>query len=174
MGLAEIGALPASHERFDAKVHVLIEDVRQHVSEEERELFPLLRRLLSREELEKLGRCSCAPDGLRRRARTPPRPTSRRGSSSWGSPRARTTGAATPSSGRPASRSSAGGCSSRARSAPARTPFAVRGGGSAARSPPAAVERRVARGRNAARRAQRRLGEGIEQAGRDLQPATVH
>ena len=38
--LSELQDLPVDHERFDAKVTVLIESVRHHVEEEEGEMFP--------------------------------------------------------------------------------------------------------------------------------------
>src|SRR4051812_15725077 len=38
--LAELERMPADDERFDAKVTVLIENVRHHVKEEENEFFP--------------------------------------------------------------------------------------------------------------------------------------
>jgi len=53
--LNEIDGLPGDAERFAAKVKVLIENVRTHVKEEERELFPLVRKAMSREELMELG-----------------------------------------------------------------------------------------------------------------------
>ncbi|MFL5261148.1 MAG: hemerythrin domain-containing protein [Anaeromyxobacteraceae bacterium] len=53
--LAELDGLPAEDGRFAAKVRVLIENVRQHVQEEEAELLPRLRRSLSNEQLTELG-----------------------------------------------------------------------------------------------------------------------
>ena len=53
--LHEIEKLPPTHERFDAKVKVLIESVRHHVEEEESELFDLLRANLKAAELDDLG-----------------------------------------------------------------------------------------------------------------------
>lgn len=38
--LADLEKMDPEHERFDAKVTVLIENVRHHVEEEEDELFP--------------------------------------------------------------------------------------------------------------------------------------
>lgn len=55
MALSEIEKLPSEHERFKPKVAVLIESVRHHVEEEEDELFPKVRDLFSRTELEELG-----------------------------------------------------------------------------------------------------------------------
>ena len=42
-------------ERYDAKVTVLIESVRHHVEEEEQDMFPRVRKALSREQLSELG-----------------------------------------------------------------------------------------------------------------------
>ena len=53
--LSELEKLPATSERFDAKVAVLIEQVRHHVEEEESELFDLLREHLKGTELNALG-----------------------------------------------------------------------------------------------------------------------
>jgi hemerythrin superfamily protein/gas vesicle protein len=53
--LAEIDGLPAEDRRFAAKVRVLIENVRQHVQEEEAELLPRLRRSLDAQQLTELG-----------------------------------------------------------------------------------------------------------------------
>jgi hemerythrin superfamily protein len=53
--LSELEDLDPSHERFDAKVTVLIENVRHHVEEEEGEFFPKVRRELGRTALADLG-----------------------------------------------------------------------------------------------------------------------
>ena len=53
--LAEIADLDPTHERFNAKVTVLIENVRHHVREEEGEFFPIVRRALGRTALSDLG-----------------------------------------------------------------------------------------------------------------------
>jgi hemerythrin superfamily protein len=53
--LAELEKMPADHERFDAKVTVLMENVRHHVEEEEKELFPQANKLLGRAALDELG-----------------------------------------------------------------------------------------------------------------------
>ncbi len=53
--LKELETMPATAERFDAKVTVLIENVRHHVKEEEGELFPALRKALGRKRLQELG-----------------------------------------------------------------------------------------------------------------------
>jgi hemerythrin superfamily protein len=53
--LAELEQTPADFERFDAKVKVLIDNVRHHVEEEEKELFPQLNKLLGPAYLDELG-----------------------------------------------------------------------------------------------------------------------
>ena len=53
--LAELEKVPATSERFDAKVAVLIENVRHHVEEEESALFDLLREHVKGTELDALG-----------------------------------------------------------------------------------------------------------------------
>jgi hemerythrin superfamily protein len=53
--LSELEALPPDHERFDAKVTVLIESVRHHVEEEETEMFPEVRKALGRKQLAEIG-----------------------------------------------------------------------------------------------------------------------
>ncbi len=53
--LADVEKMEASDERFDAKVTVLIEQVRHHVREEEDDLFPKVTSGLSPERLEELG-----------------------------------------------------------------------------------------------------------------------
>jgi hemerythrin superfamily protein len=53
--LAELEKMDPHHERFDAKVTVLIENVRHHVEEEETEFFPKVRNALGRNELNDLG-----------------------------------------------------------------------------------------------------------------------
>jgi len=54
--LAELDGLDPEHERFDAKVAVLTEQVRHHVHEEEHDLFPVLRANLGRTRLVELGK----------------------------------------------------------------------------------------------------------------------
>ncbi len=49
--LKELEDLPAEAERFDAKVKVLMENVRTHVEEEEKELFPAVRKAFAPKEL---------------------------------------------------------------------------------------------------------------------------
>ena len=53
--LSDLQTTPAQHERFDAKVTVLIENVRHHVEEEERDFFPKVRDQLGRKVLNDLG-----------------------------------------------------------------------------------------------------------------------
>jgi hemerythrin superfamily protein len=53
--LSELEDMPPQHERFDAKVKVLIESVRHHVEEEEEEFFPMVRDELGRKALGELG-----------------------------------------------------------------------------------------------------------------------
>jgi len=53
--LGELESMDPSEERFDAKVTVLMESVRHHVKEEEREMFPAVRKALGRKELVELA-----------------------------------------------------------------------------------------------------------------------
>jgi hemerythrin superfamily protein len=53
--LNELQDLPPTAENYDAKVSVLIENVRHHVKEEEKELFPEVRKALGRARLNELG-----------------------------------------------------------------------------------------------------------------------
>ncbi len=53
--LSELDGMSPENERFDAKVTVLIENVRHHVKEEEGELFPKVRDALGRSALNDLG-----------------------------------------------------------------------------------------------------------------------
>lgn len=53
--LKELDDMDAEHERFEAKVTVLIESVRHHVEEEEGELFPEVRKALGRKRLGEIG-----------------------------------------------------------------------------------------------------------------------
>jgi len=53
--LAELDGMSAEHERYDAKVTVLMENVRHHVKEEEKDLFPQVTKLLGRARLDDLG-----------------------------------------------------------------------------------------------------------------------
>jgi hemerythrin superfamily protein len=69
--LSELVDLDPKHERFDAKVTVLIENVRHHVEEEQDEFFPKVRNELSRTALADLGQ---AMADAKRSAPTHPHP----------------------------------------------------------------------------------------------------
>jgi hemerythrin-like domain-containing protein len=71
--LAEIEKLAPTHERFDAKVTVMIESVRHHVEEEERDLFEMMRVHLTATELDDLG---AAMEEAKKTAPTRPHPLS--------------------------------------------------------------------------------------------------
>ncbi|MET9066201.1 hemerythrin domain-containing protein [Streptosporangium sandarakinum] len=53
--LSELKGMDPKDERFDAKVTVLIENVRHHVKEEEEDWFPQVREALGRNRLQELG-----------------------------------------------------------------------------------------------------------------------
>ncbi|MFD6181799.1 hemerythrin domain-containing protein [Streptomyces goshikiensis] len=53
--LSELKDLDPAGERFDAKMSVLIENVRHHVEEEEKEWFPDVRKAMGRNRLTELG-----------------------------------------------------------------------------------------------------------------------
>ena len=53
--LSELEGMQPTEERFDAKVTVLIENVRHHVEEEEKDWFPQVRAAMGRKELQELG-----------------------------------------------------------------------------------------------------------------------
>lgn len=53
--LSELDRMAPDHERFDAKVTVLMESVRHHVEEEEQELFPKVAKALGKERLQEMG-----------------------------------------------------------------------------------------------------------------------
>src|ERR1700682_1784463 len=53
--LSELENMDPSDERYDAKVTVMMENVKHHIEEEEEELFPAVRKLLDGELLEALG-----------------------------------------------------------------------------------------------------------------------
>ncbi|MFF3752447.1 hemerythrin domain-containing protein [Streptomyces sp. NPDC002018] len=53
--LSELAGLDPADERFDAKMTVLMENVRHHVEEEEQEWFPQVRAALGRNRLVELG-----------------------------------------------------------------------------------------------------------------------
>jgi len=54
--LSELGGLDPAAESYDAKVRVLMENVRHHVEEEERELFPAIEKALGADDKEQLRR----------------------------------------------------------------------------------------------------------------------
>lgn len=58
--LSELAALSPKDEHYDPKVRVLIENVRHHVEEEEKEWFPKVRSAMSRTELTSLGEALAA------------------------------------------------------------------------------------------------------------------
>jgi hemerythrin superfamily protein len=53
--LADLLETEATDQTFDAKIKVLSEQVEHHVGEEEKDLFPKVKKILSSEELEVLG-----------------------------------------------------------------------------------------------------------------------
>ncbi len=69
--LSELESMDPEHERFDAKVTVLIENVRHHVEEEEQDYFPQVRAELGRKALADLGE---ALESVRKVAPTHPHP----------------------------------------------------------------------------------------------------
>jgi len=71
--LSEISSMDPQDERFDAKVTVLIENVRHHVEEEESEFFPKVREELGRKSLNDLGE---ALEQAKKTAPTRPHPHS--------------------------------------------------------------------------------------------------
>lgn len=70
--LSELEDMPADHERFEAKVTVLIESVRHHIEEEESDMFPKVREAVGRKALGELGD---AMEQAKTAAPTRPRPT---------------------------------------------------------------------------------------------------
>jgi hemerythrin superfamily protein len=71
--LSEIGGMTPQDERFDAKITVLMENVRHHVKEEEAELFPAVRAALGRK---RLGQIGAALEQAKKLAPTSPHPRS--------------------------------------------------------------------------------------------------
>lgn len=53
--LSELEGMQPEDERYDAKMNVLMENVRHHIKEEENELFPKLREKLGRKRLQEVG-----------------------------------------------------------------------------------------------------------------------
>lgn len=56
MVLAELDKMNVDNERYDAKMHVIMESVGMHIEEEERELLPRLERLFNKEERDQMAR----------------------------------------------------------------------------------------------------------------------
>ncbi len=71
--LSELQGLPAEAEAFDAKMSVLMENVRHHVKEEETDLFPQIRAALGRKRLGEIGE---ALETAKKLAPTSPHPRS--------------------------------------------------------------------------------------------------
>ena len=71
--LWELERMDPADERFAAKVTVLIENVRHHVEEEEKELFPQVNKIFGRAQLDELGQ---AMAGLKKTVPTHPHPRS--------------------------------------------------------------------------------------------------
>jgi hemerythrin superfamily protein len=71
--LSELDGMDPAEERYDAKVTVLIENVRHHVEEEEEEYFPKVREELGRKALAEIGD---AMEQARKAAPTHPHPRS--------------------------------------------------------------------------------------------------
>ena len=71
--LWELESMSADDERFDAKVTVLIENVRHHVGEEEKDLFPRVNKVFARSELDQLGEALAS---LKKSVPTHPHPRS--------------------------------------------------------------------------------------------------
>ena len=71
--LSELETMPPDAERFDAKVTVLIENVRHHVKEEENDFFPKVRKELDRASLNDVGDAMAA---AKKGAPTHPHPRS--------------------------------------------------------------------------------------------------
>jgi len=76
--LSELEGMSPDDERFDAKVTVLIENVRHHVEEEEQELFPQVRGAMGRKRLTELGE---RMEDLKKRAPKHPQPREERAAS---------------------------------------------------------------------------------------------
>jgi hemerythrin-like domain-containing protein len=68
--VVELAAMKPEAERFDAKTTVLIENVRHHIEEEEKEWFPKVREGLGRKPLQEIG-----ADMLAAKKKAPTRPS---------------------------------------------------------------------------------------------------
>jgi CBS domain-containing protein/hemerythrin superfamily protein len=71
--LSELQDMPPEDERYEAKVSVLMELVREHIKEEEGDLFPKVRKALGRSELRDLGE---RMEQAKKRAPSRPQPKS--------------------------------------------------------------------------------------------------
>jgi len=71
--LSELDGMDPADERFDAKVTVLIENVRHHVQEEQDDFFPMVRNALGRSALAELG---AEMEAAKKTAPTHPHPRS--------------------------------------------------------------------------------------------------
>jgi hemerythrin superfamily protein len=145
VALAEIERLDGDDERFEPKVHVLIENVRRHVQDEERDLLPAMKRILSADELQSLG------DALvRAKESAPTRPHP-----------------AAPDEPPANAIANAGAAAyDRSRDALGRGIARVLDRGRDV------VEQALRRSEIAARNARQRLGRGLERAGREVRPDT--
>jgi hemerythrin superfamily protein len=72
--LGELETMSPEEEYFDAKVTVVIDDVRHHAEEEEQEMFPKVREAMGRNDLQDLGQRM-----LEAKDRAPRRPSEARG-----------------------------------------------------------------------------------------------
>jgi hemerythrin superfamily protein len=143
LSLAEIERLAADDERLEAKVRVVIEGVRRHVQEEERDLLPALKRALAPEEDHALAEAL-----LRARGAAPTRPHP-----------------AAPDE-PPANAITNAGAAAYDRSREA----IGRGIARVLDRRRDVVEQALRRGEIAAREARQRLGRGLERAGREVRP----
>src|SRR5512133_1270007 len=143
VALVEIDGLPEESERLEPKVRVLAVNVRRHVQEEERQLLPALKRLVTADELLELGDALLAAKRLAPTRPHPAAPDEPPGN-------VLTTPAAA--------------VYDRSRDALARGLDLVvaRGRG--------VVEQALRRGERAARSARQRVGRGLEKAGREVRP----
>ncbi len=143
VALAEIDALPEESDRLEPKMRVLADNVRRHVQEEERELLPALKRLLSHSDLVELGDALLAAKRIAPTRPHPAAPDEPPGN-------VLTTPAAA--------------VYDRSRDALTRGLEMV-----VARSR-GVVDRALRRGEQAARLARQRIGRGLEVAGREVRP----
>jgi len=139
----EIERLGADDERFEPKVRVLIDNVRRHVQEEERDLLPAMKRALSPEEAQTLGEAL-----VRAKSAAPTRPHP-------GAPDEP-----------PANALANVGAAAYDRSRDA----IGRGIARVLDRSRDVVEQALRRGELAARQARQRLGRGLERAGREVRP----